>query len=98
MKTISKERKTESFEQKVLENLLIDSKVFNLCVNAHRGYALILRNWIKDACHKGSTPEEVALNIKDSDLPIKELIEGNPLYFNNIMLQLPQTSVLTLLS
>ncbi len=101
MKTITKptlkKKRIENFEKKVLANLFIDSNLFDLCVSSHRGYTLILRNWIKDAYLNGDTPEEVARTIKNSSLPLKELSEGKPLHLNNIITQLPRTSESTLL-
>ncbi|TSE05424.1 hypothetical protein [Aquimarina algiphila] len=97
IKSVEKKTKSEVFEQKVLENLFIDSNVFDVSVASNRGYTLILRNWIKEAYLNGSTVEEVARTIKNSSLPLKELSEGKPLHLNNLITQLPRTNVSTLL-
>ena len=98
LKLKSESEKINSFEKRVLKNLLIDSNVFDVCVKAHRGDTFILRNWIKDAYLRGDAPEKVARVIKNSSLPLEELAEGKPLHLNNIITQLPQTSVSTVFS
>jgi hypothetical protein len=68
------------FEQRVLKLLSVNPVLFNTCVEEHRGYALLLRGWIKEKYHNGSTAAEVAEMIKKSKLRIEAIKAGRPLY------------------
>ncbi len=71
------------FEQQVLKMLSIKQMRFNQCVKEHKGYALLLRNWIIDAYHNGSSVQEVAKMISNSHLSIDKIREGKPLTFKD---------------
>ena len=98
MKTNIQSSLVKAFEKSVFERLFIESSVFNSCVESHRGYAYMLRSWIKEAYLKGNTIEEVAKMIKNSALPLDQLAEGKPLHLTKIITQLPRNSVLTVFS
>jgi hypothetical protein len=68
------------FEQRVFRLLSINPVLFNTCVEEHRGYALLLRRWIKEKYHNGNTAAEVAEMIKKSKLCIEAIKAGLPLY------------------
>ncbi|PKV50238.1 hypothetical protein ATE84_2293 [Aquimarina sp. MAR_2010_214] len=68
------------FEQKVFKLLSINPTLFNKCVKEHRGYALLLRIWIEEKYHNGSTALEVAEMIKKSKLRIEAIKAGRPLH------------------
>jgi hypothetical protein len=70
----------EPFEQKVCKLLSIKPALFNSCVKTHRGYAFLLRIWIEEKYHNGSTALEVAEMIKKSKLRIEAIKAGRPLY------------------
>lgn len=61
------------FEKKVCSLLHIDQCHFQIYVRHNGGYALLLRNWIKESYNKGSTPKEVVQTIKESKLIKDEL-------------------------
>lgn len=68
------------FEETVFNYLFIAPRLFNTCVKEHRGYALLLRIWIKEKFYNGSTALEVAEIIKKSKLCIETINTGSPLY------------------
>ncbi|WP_108809126.1 hypothetical protein [Aquimarina spinulae] len=72
------------FEERVFNYLFIDPKLFKTCVKEHRGYALLLRIWIKEKFYNGSTALEVAKIIKKSKLCIETINIGNPLYMTAV--------------
>ncbi len=61
------------FEKKVCSLLKIDQCHFQIYVRHHGGYALLLRNWIKESYTDGSTVKEVVQTIKESPLIKAEL-------------------------
>ncbi len=79
VKSTSKKSQTEIFEQKVFNRLLIDPKHFDCYVNTHRGYAFLLKNWIKESYENGSTVKEVVKMLKNSKLQLESINIGKPL-------------------
>lgn len=73
MKTINNVQSHFLFEGKVCKLLQIEQCHFATYVNQNRGYALLLRNWIKESYQKGITPYEVAQIIKNSKLLVNNL-------------------------
>ncbi len=67
------------FENTVFKSLSIDQTLFDKCVKKHRGYAFLLRNWIKEAYQNGASVNDVVLSIKKSSLKIEEIIIDKPL-------------------
>lgn len=84
IKCVVKPNQFKFFEETVFNYLFIDPRLFNTCVKEHRGYALLLRIWIKERFYKGSTALEVAEIIKKSKLCIETINTGNPLYMTAV--------------
>lgn len=64
----SESRKIYLFEKRVCLLLNINQCHFQIFSNQHKGYALLLRNWITEAYQTGSTAKEVVETIKNSNL------------------------------
>ncbi len=83
MKTITnsilEKQQTTIFEQSVLSYLLIDPKLFDRCVHLHKGYAFLLRNWIRESYESGNTVKEVVHMIRNSKLQLDAIKVGQPL-------------------
>ncbi|WP_438710545.1 hypothetical protein ACSTS3_16985 [Aquimarina muelleri] len=102
MKTIVKsspEKESKIFEAEVLKLLHIEQWHFNYSIDQYKGYAILLRNWIKD-CHKqGQTTFDVANTIHKSTLLLDNIREGQALCFNPIVVMntkiLPKINVNT---
>ncbi|MBL0684326.1 hypothetical protein [Aquimarina mytili] len=78
-KLISTKKEVKDFEQEVFNCLLIDPDLFDCCVNAHQGYAFLLRNWIRESYESGATVKEVVKKIKNSKLQLESIKIGKPL-------------------
>ncbi len=72
-------KKTEIFEKKVCSYLLIDPKLFDLCVYKYKGYALLLRNWIEESYLRGTPVHDVVRTIRNSKLLVEQINMGKPL-------------------
>ncbi|TSE09993.1 hypothetical protein [Aquimarina algiphila] len=73
MNTINNVKSFFLFERKVCDLLRIEQCHFATYVNQNRGYALLLRNWIKESHQKGDTANEVAQTIKRSKLLVDNI-------------------------
>lgn len=100
MKTIVKsspEKESRIFEAQVLKLLHIEQWHFNYSINQYKGYAILLRNWIKDCRKQGQTTFEIADTIRKSPLVLDSITQGEALCFNALAVMpthtLPQTNV-----
>ncbi|WP_062056102.1 hypothetical protein [Aquimarina longa] len=74
-----KERRIHLFEERVFALLNINQQQFNSCVEEHGGYALLLRNWIKEAYIQRLTSLEIATTIRKSPLALSSIKNSKPL-------------------
>ncbi len=72
-------KSAKKFEKEVCANLLIDPKLFDRCVHLHKGYAFLLRNWIRESYESGNTVKEVVHMIRNSKLQLDAIKVGQPL-------------------
>ncbi|TSE05388.1 hypothetical protein [Aquimarina algiphila] len=72
--TKSKTQQFFQFEKYVCSYLGIDQCHFQIYTRHHKGYALLLRNWIRESHDKGMTAKEVAKTIRSSKLIRDEMI------------------------
>ncbi len=80
LKPSIKEMQYRIFEETVFRYLLIKPMLFDACVKKQRGYALMLRRWIKEEYHKGNTAMEVARMIQKSKLSITSIQHKNSIH------------------
>ncbi|WP_438711860.1 hypothetical protein ACSTS3_04710 [Aquimarina muelleri] len=100
MRTIVKsspEKESRIFEAQVLKLLHIEQWHFNYSIDQYKGYAILLRNWVKDCRKQGQTTFDVANTIRKSPLVLESISQGKALYFNALVTMpphaLPQTDV-----
>lgn len=70
----SKTQQFFQFEKHVCSSLGIDQCHFQIYTRHHRGYAQLLRDWIRESYDEGMTAKEVAKTIKHSKLIKNEVI------------------------
>ncbi|WP_062060139.1 hypothetical protein [Aquimarina longa] len=85
--THEKERKVRLFEERVFAQLEIKHSQFSFCVKTYRGYALLLRKWIKEFYKKGKNSCEVADLIRKSPLDINHIRQNKPLSIKEVILK-----------
>ncbi|GGX19140.1 hypothetical protein [Aquimarina muelleri] len=87
MKTIVKsspEKESRIFEAQVLKLLHIEQWHFNYSIDQYKGYAILLRNWIKDCRKQGQTTFDIANTIRKSSLALESISQGEALCFHPI--------------
>ncbi len=57
--------KSYIYEKKVYQLLGIDHCHFNIYANEHGGYALLLKNWVKEGYKNGIAAKDIAQRIKN---------------------------------